>query len=100
MHRTLAGPCPRSALAAELLDPGVEVLQRLIWTAGAGDLELLAALLGVRDKEFLHLRKQGLAHVVDGPKMLMTIRVNGHSQKAVVLLGFPVLGLLGIDHAD
>src|SRR6202012_3891741 len=74
--------------------------ERLLWTAGTGNLEFLAALLVVGDEKLLHLVEERLADIADGFYILVVIRVNGNADEPVVAFGLSFFSLFGCDDAD
>jgi hypothetical protein len=82
------------------LDAVLQEPERLLRPAGAGNLELLAALLVVGDEKFLHLVEQGLADIAQGFQILVVVRVNGDADQPVVAFGLAVFSLVGCDNAD
>src|SRR4051812_11084448 len=56
-------------------------------------LELLASALVVRDEELLHLVQDGRVEFVNRATVLMTVRMNGHCDQAVILRALAIFGL-------
>src|SRR3954463_3943477 len=56
-------------------------------------LELLASALVVRDEELLHLVQDGRVEFVNRATVLMTVRMDGHCDQAVILRALAIFGL-------
>jgi len=64
------------------------------------DPEDLSTLLVVGNEEYLHLRKQRLAHIVYSFQLLVIVGMHGDTEEAIVSFRLAFLGLLHLDNAN